>query len=1791
MGFWSGVRSVFGRSAADAPVPSHRAGGGVDLTRDAVFSDPLSMPWRGPLDLDNDGRETAAMRMLFREAYLKEPSVRAAVRDKANAIASLDFTVLNPDRRSAEAARATEWVKWSIQWSKRSTHGLIQDILTPAFVDGWSPLELTLRQIGDGTGPADTPEWEGLWGLKHARSLDSHWLRLTLDQHRNVTGVVNLVYGLQPYSPAKVLIYTHNGWHSNPFGQSDLRAVVRAVELIEDAYKAWYVAIKRCGMPYFHGKVKDGNKRKLLEGALKEIYAMGWAVTSSEDSIEVLNLASAASFQAFEAKVNKLREDVFLSVRGVYLPFLQGQGGGDARGSSAVHKSASDADEDVLAKDVAHFISLHVIPAIVRPNFGPQVKLPVAALGAANHAEIKQQLDAADTVLNKLRLPISKRQVHEVSRWLPGDASDPDDILNPPPLPGQPGPGAPGAPPGPGPGGGPPDPQPAPVPPEPAGPPGAPPALPPSAPQTMSAAPDGTFPATEAANFSQYFLASRHGHYPGDLHEQFGMGVGPFAAATRLMRKQARRGGASAWAWAERPEGPDAAAKRFSAADGDRPKEFSRPENYEKIKDLPGGAELWAGANDWEDAWTWAGIHGSGTSARDDDPVQWLHIDHANCPACRGTVEAPRKNRGECQEFAEDAVDRWLRKQKQGKTFSAAPAGGVVHLPTAQLVADPDRFQFRDGAAADGTVRALPGEPFDPAKCKELLAWRDPADGRDYVVDGHHRLAWAERDGVARVPARYVAAATAAEAKRVGERANAGRDRSFAAGGGVGTGSPDPDDAGALALALIDYAIAAREAGDDPAGGLDYIREHVDDPGLLSRFAGEPATFAAGSWNESDHPRGRGGHFIKKGDIEDAKTDPEKARQLREQVRPEDAAKLEAQLALPAKAPPASQQRAAARDRGAAVLARLAKAADLRAELTADDLHALADHLADPAVTVAHLREVRRTMRANALRAGFGGGAVKADMAAALVAHARAHAFEARLKEQGITGDAADEMRRAAGLLPKAVAVPEELPKPVAPKKEKPRKRKYQDTVINKVRDFGGIDPHSLALQAHYGSMKDAINDGVPLSVFKKGGRGLDQIAQELESSGYIRVPDGKDATEHVLDLIRDRAHTLAADLTERHEAALDTYYKEQQRAEAERLADPAEIAAVVRRGQESAQAEVAEGDLGEHGEGADQGSDDPRDYLDAAGEPGDAADDLSDGDDSFDFGANAPEVKRGVAKFKEAVDASPGLSPEQRQRYHAAVDRVAARLPAAAHTRLERHLESAHFHPDAESVGLGAAREVLRDPEIDDATQKEWLGYLAQMKRGELRVGGVYAPTVRSVHVDGDGGKDYPGRHGTGEMLAHHVYAHELGHAIDGPDNEISNSPQWRHAFGSEIQHDPDAGGEAPLTTYAGRSPSEGLAEFARLLYATDTPTAAIERDFPKAAFVFKGHGLWPTEREGGTGTGAPEVFDKPLPMKGAAHADALRPDAEAAFGGPAPPAAPAPARTQQQIADEITARRRGTQAGRTGADDAAPTDDEFEAASRPAAKPAAPPPAPAPAPAPAKPPAAPKPAPAAPTVPAADHVALGKQIEGFGPATKSSEFNTAMRAAAQLTKAQAAEVIRGLGRHVVGDPVRQLVHSIFDRHGAKLRNAVIYRPGSADHKRTSAFMDEPALSPEDVIGGRAAAPKPKPRTGPARPAPVGHVPPEKRPAAPATPAGRAVAATYANAAAATPADLAAAKGHLDAMPLGELQAVAAAIGHRPTSRTRAGLAAELFDRIHKRNGATIRRRLIDRQPPRPAG
>lgn len=394
------------------------------LADDQILSDPFSPPYVGPLSLDNYGAntviETAEMRRTYRELYRREPAVRAAVKGKSDAVACLDVSVVPQDPHNDWDCQAAEFVDWTVKNTLMGWDGLITNIVTPALIDGWAVLEKSLIPVD----PERSRKWANKWGLLHCRSLDSAYIRLKLDTYRNVLSVVNTVRGLQYYNVDKVILFSYSSLWNNPFGQSDLRAVIRSAALIQDAYQLWYLALKQFGMPYLHGKVSSGAQRAMMEDALAALRAGGYAVTGVEDDIALLSLASATSFAAFEANVNKMREDIFLAVRSAYLPFMEGQGGPDARGDTEVSKVASDANSDLLAKAVARVLTHQLVPWLVRDNFPPGTGYPTVVIGGANLESTRKQLEIALLLAKDFGQPLSKDQLYERANWSPPDGAE-----------------------------------------------------------------------------------------------------------------------------------------------------------------------------------------------------------------------------------------------------------------------------------------------------------------------------------------------------------------------------------------------------------------------------------------------------------------------------------------------------------------------------------------------------------------------------------------------------------------------------------------------------------------------------------------------------------------------------------------------------------------------------------------------------------------------------------------------------------------------------------------------------------------------------------------------------------------------------------------------------------------------------------------------------------------------------------------------------------------------------------------------------------------------------------------------------------------------------------------------------------------------------------------------------------------------------------------------------------------------------------------------------------------------
>lgn len=472
-----------------------------------------------------------------------------------------------------------------------------------------------------------------------------------------------------------------------------------------------------------------------------------------------------------------------------------------------------------------------------------------------------------------------------------------------------------------------------------------------------------------------------------------------------------------------------------------------------------------------------------------------------------------------------------------------------------------------------------------------------------------------------------------------------------------------------VALAMLKVQEEATAAGKpgDAAADLEHLAGLADDPDAVAEILGGTEL----SWTKYEGPKGgTGWQNTETGRVIYTKGDrPGEKKEKRE----------------------ASEN--AGRDLLQKVIARTA---------AAEDLIELTTHL--PAVRIGVLKNARAM-----LDASFRGGRRKQQMVDALIHHVRGRILDERLKEQGITGAAADEMRAAAAESdeppakpspadrieseltdrdkkeleagPRPVPVPpapplpgkdreptlEQLeggpgpgtnartrrradphspapsgklpdpgtlpppkpgendpasgppappvPRPAAEKpKPKPKSKSVSDTVYAAVRRYGGIDPASLAFRASYADVAEAREDGIPLGVFRTGGRGLDDLAEELQTAGLITIPDDVHPAQHLLDLIREGAHTHAADLSARYEKALYEHYRLLQ-AEADAADRPA-VEEALRLGEEAGRAEGAEG-----ARGADGGDAGPR----GGEEPGDAAEPDGDVDTSFDIGAFAP--------------------------------------------------------------------------------------------------------------------------------------------------------------------------------------------------------------------------------------------------------------------------------------------------------------------------------------------------------------------------------------------------------------------------------------------------------------------------------------------------------------------------------------------------------------------------------------
>jgi 2'-5' RNA ligase len=118
-------------------------------------------------------------------------------------------------------------------------------------------------------------------------------------------------------------------------------------------------------------------------------------------------------------------------------------------------------------------------------------------------------------------------------------------------------------------------------------------------------------------------------------------------------------------------------------------------------------------------------------------------------------------------------------KPSERETLGLPPKPGEIGtMRVADLTVAPQKFQYKLSTDAEGVGTLLKEtKVFNPDLAGVVSVWRDPADGKTYVVNGHHRWELARRTGQTSISVRHIIAANVQEARAVGARQNIAEGR------------------------------------------------------------------------------------------------------------------------------------------------------------------------------------------------------------------------------------------------------------------------------------------------------------------------------------------------------------------------------------------------------------------------------------------------------------------------------------------------------------------------------------------------------------------------------------------------------------------------------------------------------------------------------------------------------------------------------------------------------------------------------------------------------------------------------------------------------------------------------------------------------------------------------------------------------------------------------------------------------------------------------------------------------
>jgi hypothetical protein len=169
----------------------------------------------------------------------------------------------------------------------------------------------------------------------------------------------------------------------------------------------------------------------------------------------------------------------------------------------------------------------------------------------------------------------------------------------------------------------------------------------------------------------------------------------------------------------------------------------------------------------------WVGIKGSCKRGKGQDASA---LQAQSAAAHKAAQERKQQQQAQRKQTGLAVVDR-AKKRAQDKPVVKRPKG-IAEISPHDLHFDPQRFQYKLAHGATGASGSLSGvRKWDETLGGVLQVWRDPKDGKDYVVNGHNRAAKARELGAEQVTVRYLQVATAKEARAIGALTNIAEGR------------------------------------------------------------------------------------------------------------------------------------------------------------------------------------------------------------------------------------------------------------------------------------------------------------------------------------------------------------------------------------------------------------------------------------------------------------------------------------------------------------------------------------------------------------------------------------------------------------------------------------------------------------------------------------------------------------------------------------------------------------------------------------------------------------------------------------------------------------------------------------------------------------------------------------------------------------------------------------------------------------------------------------------------------